>query len=222
MQIRLMLLPAIVCLITFACNPTRIVQPIPKGRVQVGANFGGPTIMLGTTPLPIPLTSVHVAYGLKEHTTSFASLHTTALLYGVFQTDLGFTRELLAPQKFIPGISVSPIANVLFDKWEHKFSLYPQLDVNAYWNYGSKKNLVYASLNNWFELRTTRAHNEPQTTHWLPSIGLGHQWNNKKYNIQCEVKYVAPTESNENIVVNYVSPAAKGAIGFYIGINRKF
>lgn len=217
-----MILPAIVCLIAFACNPTRIVQPIPKGQVQVGANFGGPTIMLGTTPLPIPLTSVNVAYGLTAHTTSFVSLHTTALMYGVLQTDVGFTRQLIAPKRFVPGISVSPIANVLFDKWEHQFSLYPQLDINAYWNYGSKNNLVYASLNNWFELRTTRVHNEPQPTHWLPSIGIGHQWNNTKYNIQCEVKYVAPTESNQNIVVDYVSPASKGAIGLYIGINRKF
>jgi hypothetical protein len=163
-----------------------------------------------------------VAYGLTDNTTSFASLHTTALMYGVIQTDLGFTHQLMAPNKLIPGISISPIANMMFDKWEHKFSLYPQLDVNAYWNYGTKKNLVYASLNNWFELRTTRAHNEPQPTHWLPSIGFGHLWNNKKYTIQFELKYVAPTESNKDIVVDYVSPGSKGALGFYIGVNRKF
>jgi hypothetical protein len=222
MRIRFSFSVCIISLLAFACNPTRVVQPIQKGQVQVGANFGGPTILLGSTPLPVPLTSIHTAYGLREQTTAFASLHTTALLYGVLQTDFGITHQLLAPNKFIPGISVSPIANLMFDTWEHKFSVYPQLDINAYWNYGTKKHLVYASLNNWFELRKTRAHDEPQTTHWLPSIGIGHQWNNKKYNIQCEIKYIAPTESNENIVVDYVSINTKGAIGLYVGINRKF
>jgi hypothetical protein len=222
MQKHFTLLLVMSCLIAIACNPTRIVQPIPKDQVLVGANFGGPGIMLGSAPLPIPLTSIYTAYGFSETTTAFFSLHTTAMSFGVFQTDLGFTRQLLAPSKFMPGISVSPIANMMFDKWEHKFSLYPQLDINAYWNYGSKKNMVYTSLNNWFELRSKRAHAEPQLTHWLPSVGIGHQWNNKKYNIQCELKYVAPTEKNTEIVVDYISPGSFGALGFYFGISRKF
>jgi hypothetical protein len=209
-------------ILLFACNPTRIVQPIPEGEFRAGANFGGSIIKYGSAPIPVPLTSIYGAYGLNNNTTGFASLHTTALMYGVLQTDLGVTRQVLAPNKYIPGLSVSPIANIMFDTWEHHFSLYPQLDVNAYWNYGKKQKLVYLSMNNWFELRTQRPHGEPQPNQWLPSFGLGHQWNYSTYGLQLELKYVAPTQSNQNIVVDYVSFNSKGALGFYIGVHRKF
>jgi hypothetical protein len=209
-------------LLSIACNPSRVVQPIPKGELQVGANFGGPAIALGSIVTTIPLTSFYANYGLHDNTTAFASLHTTSLLFGVFQTDFGFTHQLVAPQKWVPGFSISTIANVMLDKWEKQFSFYPQVDLNAYWNYGTKKKMVYLSMNNWFELRKTKAHDEPQTTHWLPSIGLGHQWNGSKYDIQAEIKYVAFTQTNTPLVADYVSLNNKGAIGFYIGIHRKF
>jgi hypothetical protein len=218
----LRLLTSLILGMLFSCNPTRVIQPIPKGQLQVGANVGGAIIEYGNAAIPLPLTSIYSAYGLNNNTTGFASVHTTALLFGVLQTDLGITHQLLAPNKWIPGISVSPIANIMFDTWEHHFRLYPQLDANVYWNYGVKPNLVYCSLNNWFELQSTKAHDEPQTTHWLPSIGFGQQWNRLKYGLQLEVKYIAPNQSNKNIVVDYVGIHSKGALGFYIGFHRKF
>jgi hypothetical protein len=206
----------------FACNPTRIVQPLQKGQIQAGANFGGPLIKLGPVPMTVPLTSVYGAYGLTDRTSTFVSLHTTSLMFGVFQTDLGITHQLIAPRKFIPGFSISPIANMMFDFWEYQFRLYPQLDINAYWPYGSKKKLIYLTMNNWFELQNTKAHDEPQTTHWLPNFGVGHQWNGSKYGVQAEFKYIAPNQSNQDIVVDYISFNGNGALGFYIGLHRKF
>ena len=72
------------------------------------------------------------------------------------------------------------------------------------------------------EWRTEKAHHEKQTTRWLPSFGLGHQWDCKKYKWQVEVKYIAPTESNKNLVVDYISINSKGALGIYLGVCRKF
>jgi hypothetical protein len=222
MQLNRIIWCLFVAMILFACNATRLVKPLPKDELQVGAGFGGALIQLGDATIPIPLTNVYAAYGVKENTSAFASIHTTALLFGVFQTDLGFTQQLLKQKGYLPALSVSPIANLMLDKWEGQFSLYPQLDINAYWNYGKKKHLVYTSLNNWFELRNQRAHGETQKTHWLPSIGLGHQWSGKKYNLQLETKYLAPNQSNQNLVVDYVSFGNNGAIGVYIGLTRQF
>lgn len=216
----LLLLFSIVLLLS--CNATRLVKPLAKKDVQVGAGFGGALIQLGTVTLPIPLTNVHAAYGVTDKTTAFASVHTTSLLFGVFQTDLGATQLLLKQRGFIPAVSVSPIANLMLDRWETQFRIYPQLDINAFWEYGSKKRLFYTAVNNWFELRNKKAHGETQQTRWLPSIGLGHQWNGKKYNLQIETKYLAPNRSNQNIVVDYVSFGNRGAIGIYIGVARKF
>ncbi len=205
-----------------ACNTTRVVKPLSKGEKQVGAGLGGALITFVGVPMPLPLTNVYGAYGLNDRTTAFASLHTTALLFGVFQTDIGVNQNLLKQKKYIPGISVSPIANLMFDKWDGNFSFYPQVDLNAYWNYGKKQHLLFTTFNNWFELRKTKAHNETQTTHWLPSIGVGHQWHGNKLNWQLEAKYIAPNQPNKNIVVDYIGLGDKGTFGLYIGVSRKF
>ena len=205
-----------------SCNATRLVKPLETKQVQVGASVGGALIQLGSATLPIPLTSVYGAYGMREKTTAFGSLHTTALLFGVFQTDIGITHRLLKQRQWIPAISLSPIANIMMDRWEGRFSLYPQLDIHAYWEYGSKKHFFYTSVNNWFELRNQRAHGEVQQTHWLPSLAMGHQWTGKKYSLQVETKYLAPNQSNQNLVVDYVSPSNRGALGVYVAVARKF
>jgi hypothetical protein len=222
MTIKLLYFAVMISLIGMACNATRVVKPVEKGKTQVGVGLGGAMIKLGSAVTPLPLTSVHLAHGMSTSTTAFGSIHTTALLFGVIQTDLGITHELCRQNGFIPGISVSPIANLMLDTWKTDFSFYPQADVNFYWNYGAYNRLAYVSLNNWFELRTKKAHGETQQTHWLPSVGIGHQWNRMKYNWQVEVKYLAPTESNRNIVVDYISPSSNGALGIYIGVSRNF
>jgi hypothetical protein len=205
-----------------SCNATRIIKPLDKGERQIGINAGGPMIRLGSAILPVPLSSVYGAYGISGKTTAFASCHITALLFGVMQTDLGITHRLLGQKRFAPGISISPVVNMMFDTWESNFRFYPQIDLNVFWNYGKKRNLAYITCNNWFELRSRKAHHEVQETHWLPSLGAGHQWSPGKYRWQVELKYIAPGESNQNIVVDYVSPGSNGALGIYFAVARKF
>jgi hypothetical protein len=205
-----------------ACNATRVVKPLSAGEKQLGAGLGGALIKFVGVPMPLPLTNVYGAYGLNDKTTVFGSLHTTAFMFGVLQTDVGITQQVLKQKKYIPGMSVSPIVNLLVDRWDKNFSMYPQLDLNAYWNYGKKQHLIYTTVNNWYELRNTKAHNEKQPTHWLPSIGIGHQWFGNKLNWQLEAKYIAPNQPNKNIVVDYIGLGDQGTFGLYIGVSRKF
>jgi hypothetical protein len=205
-----------------ACNATRVVKPLAAKEKQLGVGLGGALIKFVGVPMPLPLTNVYGAYGLNDKTTVFASLHTTAFMFGVLQTDVGITQQVIKQKKYIPGISVSPIVNLLFDRWDKNFSMYPQVDLNAYWNYGKKQHLIYTTVNNWNELRNTKAHNEKQTTHWLPSIGLGHQWHGNKLSWQLEAKYIAPNQPNKNIVVDYIGMGDNGTFGLYIGVSRKF
>lgn len=208
--------------ILLACNATKVVRPLSQKETIIGATFGGAVIQLGSAVTPLPLTSIYAAHGIKNNLTVFAGLHTTSLAFGVFQTDVGICRSLLTPKKWVPGLSTNIIANFMLDRWEKKASFYPQIDINAYWPYGKKQHFVYISLNNWFELRQVKAHQEAQTVHWLPSFGFGHQWQGKKLNWQAEFKYVGFNQSNQNIVVDYVSWNNKGALGLYIGVAKKF
>jgi hypothetical protein len=212
---------AVLCISWFltSCAPTRFVKPLDKGETAITAAFGGPLILYDNTTIPMPLTSLAVGHGFDSGLTGFAGFHTTALLFGVFQTDIGVVKQLLKQQGWIPGITVSPVANLMIDKWEGKFSFFPQLDANAYWNYPGKPHYVYIGISNWFDLNTTRSEGDPQTTHWFPIIQLGNTMVTRKWAYTLELKY-AP-KINYPVVVEYQGLGQATALGVYIGVTRK-
>jgi len=217
-------------LVFASCSPARFVKPLDKGQTAVTVNIGGPLIDYSGTTIPVPLSSVAVGHGYTKDVTGFAGLHTTALLFGVLQADIGVVKELVKQKKLVPGISVSPVANIMFDKWDHRFSFFPQVDAHAYWNYLKKPHYAYVGLSNWFDLHNKLDNGEPQNYHWMPIIELGNTFVKRKWNYTLELKYIAPNRRNISIV-DYAGignpdtntgTGQRGAIGFYIGVTRKF
>lgn len=204
-----------------ACAPTRVVKPLQKGEQQVSLHVGGPLLKFAGAPIPMPLSSLAYARGISNKTTAFGSLHTTALLFGVIQTDLGICRELYAhPSGF--GISVNPVLNIAFDTWEGNKKLWPELSFNAYQSLYQNKLLLYAGSSTWFELSSTRAHGEAQPNRALFHTQLGMQYQGKKLSYTLEGKYLGmglPTQPN---VVDYIGLQSKGALGIYFGVTRRF
>ncbi|OYU97000.1 MAG: hypothetical protein CFE21_01550 [Bacteroidetes bacterium B1(2017)] len=204
-----------------ACAPTRIIKPLAKGEQAIGANFGGPLIKMGSTPITIPYTSAFYAKGISDKTTAFGSLHLTALSFGVFQTDIGVCHELYYSDKLKLGISANPAINFAIDRWEWKAKVWPQLDVNLHKEFGTNK-LLYAGLCNWFELSKLRAHDEDQPKHWFMSPQIGFQYTPKKWSYGIETKWVAPGVPNQPNVADYIGPNHMGAIGIYLQFTRRF
>jgi hypothetical protein len=136
--------------------------------------------------------------------------------------EIGATKQVLKQNKYIPGISFNPVINFIYrDKNAKK--LYPQLDLNLFWEYGKRKNFVYIGIDNWFELSQKRAFAVKQQNHWIFSPMIGHTFAGKKWNFNIEAKIIAPNLSNKNIVVEYQTPLNKrGAMGVYFGFTRKF
>jgi hypothetical protein len=209
-----------IAVILASCNITRVVKPLEKNEIQVGASLGGPMITFAEAPIPIPLTSLHAAYGYSERVSAMVGIHTTALAFGVMQLDFGANYQLYKNQTNDFGVSGSTILNGMFDIWENNLAVYPQLDLNVWRNVG--KNLFYGNVSTWIEASRKRAHGEPQPNQFMPSIGLGYQRFKNKYGFQAEVKYIAPHLSNRDIVVDYISPGQRGAIGIYMGVIRRF
>jgi hypothetical protein len=205
-----------------SCAPARYVKPLAKGQTVATASFGGPLIHLSKITFPMPLTSVAVGHGFKDDLTGFAGLHITSLAFGVFQTDLGIVKGLVTQKGWRPGVSVSPVVNLMFDKWQQKFSFFPQLDAHAYWNYKKKPHYAYVGMSNWFDLHTTRAEGEPQKTHWVPVLELGNTLVRRKWDYTLEIKYLAPNYSRKRLVVDYQGLGQNGSFGVYIGVTRKF
>jgi len=219
---RLFLLLGLVSMLAGACTPSRYVRPLEKGQWAAQGHFGGPLFdNLGYT-IPVPLTSAGVGYGLDEKITVFADLQLTQLAFGVVQVNAGGNYYFSRPESYLPGITGTLILNAAVSTWDGKAKLWPQLDVHARWSYGQKENQIYLGLSNFFEPASQRTQGEAQPTHWLPSIFAGHVFSGKSWDLSLEGKWIAPNQSNEWSVVDYVSAAQRGSFGIYLGIAKRF
>lgn len=135
------------------------------------------------------------------------------------------------------GISIAPALNFAFDRFEGNTKLWPLVDGNFYWKYNARSqkqddlltknvyraNNLYIGMGSWFELASTRAHEENQEHIVIPMVHLGHDLNWKSWGLKAEVKFIAPFTSNQNIVVDYASAFGDfGATGIYLGFTRRF
>ncbi len=220
-------------IILYSCAPARYVKPLDKGQHALQVNLGGPIAKVpGIGVIPMPLSTVGYGYGLKEHLTLFGNLHTTSLLFGVGQVDLGAAYRCWTRKNM--GITLQPTLNVAVDFYTGANRFWPQLDANYYWDYAElrtkakngkgfqKIRSVYAGLSNWFDPYLTESQGRANEQVWIPSIQIGHLWQKNQWVYQFEAKLLAPIYSNEDIVVNYPSAFGnQGALGAYFSIYYK-
>jgi hypothetical protein len=209
-------------LLLASCAPTRFVKPLAARQHAANLSFGGPLIKFGTATIPIPFLTANYGYGIDSTLTGFASVNITSALFGNFQMELGATKQILKQHTYIPALSTTLQFNTIYRNRDAK-KIYPQLDLNAFWEYGKRKNYFYIGASNWFELSQKRTLGESQKNHWIFMPLIGHSFNGKKWNVNIEAKVIAPNLSNEKIVVDYQTPFKnRGAFGIYIGYTRKF
>lgn len=221
--IPLVLIYVPVCLFFFSsCTPTRFVKPLEKKQNAIAASFGGPLIHFGKAVTPIPFTSIMYGRGITKSTTAFGSLHLTSLLFGNFQTDIGVCQQLYKNDSLKFGITINPAINMVYDKWNKNFRVWPQLDFNIYKNILKQKAFIYVGLTNWFELASTKAHNEKQTNHILINPHIGITYNTKKWGYTLEGKFLQINKNNKPNVVDYVGIQQHGAVGIFLNFNRRF
>jgi hypothetical protein len=213
----------------FSCSPVRYAKNLEYKEHAVQASFGGPIIGVpGIGSIPMPLTSLGYAYGVKEKTTLYGNWHTTAALFGVAQFDAGVTQNLWKNEKM--GISISPSFNTAVDVFEKNFKFWPILEANYYWDYKTfTKNetnrtfYLYTGFSNWFELNGLRAHDLKQDDRILFNPHVGTVYDGKKWSYSLEMKFLAPYKSNENIILDYKSPLGNhGALGAYFSVRYRF
>ncbi len=212
----------LILLLLASCAPMRFVKPLDKNQQAVNLSLGGELIKYNSATIPIPFLTANYGYGIDSSLTGFASLNITSALFGNFHLDLGATKQLLKQKEYYPAIVVAPAFDFIYRN-KNAVKFYPQLALNAFWEYGKKKNLVYAGIDNWFELATKKAYGQKQENHWFFMPALGHSFCGKKGSFTTEVRVIAPNLSNEKLVVEYQTPfGTHGAFGVYIGYTRKF
>jgi hypothetical protein len=211
-----------VLLSVFSCSPIKFIKPLNKKQNAATISLGGPLIKYGNATIPIPFLTANYGYGIDSSLTGFASINITSALFGNFQTELGVTKQLVNQNQYFPAVSVTPVANIIYRNKE-AFKFYPQIAINAFWEYNKRKNFVYLSLDNWFELAQKKAFDIKQPNHWICMPTIGHSFEGKKWNFNIETKIIAPNLSNEKLVVDYETPLKnRGAFGIYVGYTYKF
>ncbi|MDQ6813520.1 MAG: hypothetical protein M3040_07290 [Bacteroidota bacterium] len=204
-----------------SCAPARFVKPLQKKQQAVNVSLGGALISYSKLTIPMPFVTATYGYGVDSTLTAFGSLNVTSLLYGNLQAEIGVTKQLVQQRGGWPGISVNPVANIIYRKDASK--LYPEIDINAFWDYNHKRNFFYAGISNWFEFTGTRVNDQKQEHHWIFTPMVGETFVRRKWNYNVELKMIAPNIANNSSVVDYKTPfGTHGAFGIYIGCTRKF
>lgn len=206
-----------------SCAPSRFIEPLDEGEWSVGANMGGPVIDFAGAPIPVPITAIEVGYGLDSTKTIHGGLHTTAMLFGNFQIDAGFTYQFLHQKKYVPNVSGCVGFNTIYDFDDKSGKFWPTLDLNAFWNYGQRRNYFYVGFNNYFDFTSTLESGQEQTNNIVFSPQLGHvlKGNNRSWELTTEIKILAPYRRNDYAFVPYKSITGNfGALGFYIGFRK--
>ncbi|MFK8045808.1 MAG: hypothetical protein AB8B72_09945 [Crocinitomicaceae bacterium] len=212
-------LSVLTSVILLSCGPSKFVEPIAHKQISIGGHFGGPTLDYGA-PIPLPITALELGYGLDTNVTIFGGLHTTAILFGNLQMDFGATFKVYEQKKYVPNLSVTPGFNFIYSFSGATGKFWPTIDANAFWNYGSRKSYFYAGVNNYFELSSTMANNQPQSKHWLFNPQIGHVLKGKNGHGQLttEIKWLGPNLNNDYAFIPYSTPhGSQGAIGIYLG-----
>ena len=211
----------IVCSL-YSCAPSRFVKPLAKNQQAVNISLGGPIISSDAVTIPAPFFTATYGYGIDSTLTGFGSVNLTSAFFGNVQVELGATKNLLRQKGNRPGISITPVANIIY-RPKATTKIYLQLDVNAYWDFNHQRNFFYAGISNWFELSSKKASGLKQQDHWLLSPMLGQTFVRKKWDFTIEAKIIAPGLKNNYSTVEYKTPlGTHGAFGIYFGCTRKF
>jgi hypothetical protein len=213
----------IICfLFILSCAPSRFVKPLQKKEKVASFSFGGPLILYGGAAIPIPFSTLAYGYGLTDKCTLYGSLHTTSLLFGNIQSDVGSTFLIYQKEKKF-GLSVSPalqIATAL--ESAGTFRIWPSTDINWYWHPKEKQSYLYAGVGSWFELSKTKAHDQKQQRAFVPNLQLGYTVKKEKWDHQFEFKFLGVGINNLPGVVSYVGAGKQGSFGIYYSLIRKF
>jgi hypothetical protein len=204
------------------CAPSRYVKPLAKNQKAIAFSFGGPLINFSGAPIPIPFSTLGYGHGLTDNVTVYGNLHTTSLLFGNAQADLGTTLHLYKKENRY-GISASPGIQLAYNlRNQTGFRIWPSADINAYLHIAQKPSYLYAGANSWVELSRLKAHKETHTRHLIPNMQLGYCLVKTKWLHQFEFKYLGIGIPNLPGVVDYIGISGQGSLGIYYSVIRKF
>jgi hypothetical protein len=203
-----------------ACAPSTVVKPLKKNERVLAAHLGGPLITFSGLPMPVPLSGVEYHQGMSDRLSLGAGLALTALSFGNAQINLSATAGLIPEDnKLKTGLSAFAKTHFIFESWQNNFRFYPETGFHLYRQTGNQR--WYAGGSAWFE--TIYGERKRSSSNiWVPMLHAGWQKAEGSWRPSVEIKWIAPSQQSDNLVVEYIGPAGKGSFGLYFGITKSF
>lgn len=209
-------------LLLWACSTVHGVKPVGEGNLELQGSFGGPIVEVFGAPIPVPVTTLGVTYGLSETLDVHGAVHPSALaLFKVVEMDAGVSMQFIAPSGARPRLMgdfslIGAAGNLETGLPEGGGRLFLQPSLTASWDWGQRKRqTVYTGLTLFFE--------PFPSVHAVGGWVLGERWGlTDRTHLDTELKWLAPYASSYDLVIHYYSPGNMGAISFQLGLGHTF
>ena len=144
------------------CANMNTARPLDPGDHAFGATFGGPTVLVGDAPVPLPNLILGGRSGLltlgERNLEVDYGLNLTALAFGITQAHVGASYALLHQSGAVPALTatnrlylaINPLS--LGERTDDAFGFWgaDQVELTASWAF--KAHLIWVSLAQYFDL----------------------------------------------------------------------
>lgn len=193
------------CVLLTGCGLATQVRPTPKGVLVAEASIGGPAVIEGGVPLPLPLSAVGVTWGFGDRSDLSTHVHVTTLVaQKLAGFDVGGSWLALDGDGPRPALCVGWRGYVFTDFRSGALGLFDG-SLAASWNL-SRRVVPFVSL--------VGQLSSPLQLDFAPAVGA--QFRFQRFTLQTELRWFAPNRDARGAAVKWLSPFKQGAVGLVI------
>jgi len=206
------LLPAL----AFACSASHGVRPVGAGNMALQASAGGPLVEIYGKPVPLPLSTVGLRYGLTDRADLHAAVHPSLLgLVRLGGIEGGLSYQLVAPGRLRPALVVDGTISVIagdaeLGEADGGTGVFGDLAVLASWAWSAREHLVYTGAHLFAQPR-------PLSLHLAPLVGM--RWRlTPGLAAVTEARWIDPWQATDDWTLHWYGPRNQGAIQALVGL----
>ena len=188
-------------LLLAGCGLSTQVRPTPKGVLVGEASVGGPAVLLGGAPVPLPLSTVGVSWGFTDKSDLSTHMHLTTLLaQRIAGFDVGGSWLFVEPSGLRPALCFGWRGYVFTDFSSAALGFFDTA-VTASWNL-SRRFVPFVTV-------AAQLSSLGLAVDFSPAVGV--QIRFARFSLQAEVRWFAPNQNARGAAAEWLSPYKRGA-----------
>lgn len=192
---------------SLGCGTTHLVRPVGAGHTRIDASVGGPVVVLGGAPIPVPMGVISVAHGLRDDLDVHADAHLTAAAFGEAGLTLGSAYHFGDPSRHVFTVASDVTGFAGHGDWMG--ILDPWM---AYAWRLSERWWLSPGLHAAFAASAARRHFVPEPfvqVAWAAS---------RRTTLELEVRWAAPFDQANDLAPSWVTIGGQGALMVLAGV----